>query len=343
MYKFLFLFFCCSLSAYVHWEDPPYSGYEEILGTKIDEVESLIQKYHNIPKDAEEFISLRVSTFNKITKILENHRENPAAVLLQEQISAKAAYLTALRDLPSKEKIVKYHTSDDPHALTLRNNVTYSLKMHEYWGAFWLESIDPCHRRLAHYYMIWKRQNPECEDYLPFFLWLEKQYVPPSILSVRYLNEKERVMFEAMVENGKIISKQSGLPISTATATKYIYIITLDEQLYIAPWGNAIWHTSFSCGKPVLGSGLLILENGIITGISFESGHYLPSIEQGFQSLNWFQNHSVVIEKTLQITYFLNRKKYTTLLAEEEYSDYSCFMHHLYHPHISTMVSSNEF
>lgn len=59
-------------------------------------------------------------------------------------------------------------------------------------------------------------------------------------------------MFEAMIENGKIISRESGLPISTATAKKYIYIITLDEQLYIAPWGNAIWHTSFSCGKPVL-------------------------------------------------------------------------------------------
>lgn len=64
-------YFFCSLSAYVHWEDPPHSGYEEILGTKIDEVESLIQKYHNIPKDTEEFISLRVSMLNEITKILE--------------------------------------------------------------------------------------------------------------------------------------------------------------------------------------------------------------------------------------------------------------------------------
>lgn len=343
MYRYLFLLFSCSISAYIHWEDPPSSGYEEIFGIKIYEVEYLAQKYHKIPKDKVEFISLRISALDEIIKKLDDYKENPAAILLQKQISAKVAYLTALRNLPSKEKIIKYHTSNNPNALTLRNNITYSLKMHEYWGAFWLESIDPCHRRLAHYYVIWKEQNPECKDYLPFFLWLEMQYIPPSILSVKYLNEKERAMFEATIENGKIISKQSKALISTGSVVKYIYIITLDEQLYIAPWGNTIWHTSFSCGKPVLGSGLLTIENGIITGISFESGHYLPSIEQGYRSLNWFQNHDVFIENPLQITYFLNRKKYTILLSEKEYSDYPYFIHLLYHPHISTMVSTNEF
>lgn len=249
----------------------------------------------------------------------------------------------ALCTLPSKQQVIQYHTSDNPHALALRNNITYSLKMHEYWGGFWLESIDPCHRRLAHYYVVWKEQKPECKDYLSFFLWLETQYVPPSILSVKYLNEKECSPFEAMIDNGRIISKQSKTPLSTPVATKYIYTITLDERLYVAPWGNGIWHTSFSCGKPVLGSGLLTIENGRITGISFESGHYLPSIEQGYRSLIWFQNHSVFIENPLQITYFLNRKKYTTLLTEEEYSDSSCFIYHLEHPHISTTVSINEF
>ncbi|KAL8533154.1 hypothetical protein ACS0TY_009415 [Phlomoides rotata] len=84
----------------------------------------------------------------------------------------------------------------------------------------WLEAIDPCHRyghNLHLYYDIWFKS----ESAQPFFYWLDvgdgKEVNVDKCLRtslhrqcITYLGPKERRSYEVVVEDGKLMFKDSG-------------------------------------------------------------------------------------------------------------------------------------
>jgi|GEM_PF-3036959 len=62
--------------------------------------------------------------------------------------------------------------------------------MRKYWGDFWFETLDPCHRRLTPFLDSWKtlkKFNPEIPH---FFLWLENQHIPKYVPHITYLERR---------------------------------------------------------------------------------------------------------------------------------------------------------
>ncbi|KAI7733111.1 hypothetical protein M8C21_003621 [Ambrosia artemisiifolia] len=137
----------------------------------------------------------------------------------------------------------------------------------------WLEAIDPRHRyghNLHIYYDLWF----ESESCQPFFYWLDvgdgKEMNPEKCprfrlqrQCIKYLGPKERESYEVIVENGKLIYRQSRLLLETIEA-----------------------------GGAATAAGRLVAHGGILEAIWPYSGHYLPT-EENFKDFISFleENH----------------------------------------------------
>ncbi|EKE08001.1 MAG: hypothetical protein ACD_17C00399G0001, partial [uncultured bacterium] len=181
----------------VDWIDIPRADYKAILATQESEIETLnqlIERYHFIDKSSLKCLSKRIESLVAISACLEqlaareqSSDQRSTILLLNKAVQGKRTYLEKLLEIPSDEAITSYHLDYSPFVetrfepLALRNNSTYSLKMKEFWGTFWLESIDPCHRRLANYYQFWLDTKPPARDYQSFFVWLESQPIPKNV------------------------------------------------------------------------------------------------------------------------------------------------------------------
>ncbi|PWZ33141.1 IQ domain-containing protein IQM1 [Zea mays] len=107
----------------------------------------------------------------------------------------------------------------------------------------WLEVIDPRHRyghNLHLYYDIWCA-NSSCE---PFFYWLDvgkgrylhHQKCPRSKLNsqlIMYLGPNERAAYEVVVEEGRLMYKQSGDLVNTNEESKWIFVLSTSRSLYV--------------------------------------------------------------------------------------------------------------
>ncbi|ONM34697.1 IQ domain-containing protein IQM1 [Zea mays] len=107
----------------------------------------------------------------------------------------------------------------------------------------WLEAIDPRHRyghNLHLYYDIWCA-NSSCE---PFFYWLDvgkgrdlhHQKCPRSKLNsqlIMYLGPNERAAYEVVVEEGRLLYKQSGDLVNTNEEYKWIFVLSTSRSLYV--------------------------------------------------------------------------------------------------------------
>lgn len=213
--------------------------------------------------------------------------------------------------------------------ITLNNNRFFSLKMKEYWGDFWLEAIDPCHRRLTPFYMQWikiKEHHPETPH---FFLWLENQNLPKYIPRVKYLNPEELENARLYVIQGLLCKKKGGSfePVHLMdTRVRNLFVIDLHKDIYIAEEeAMGISHSSFTHGRPVLGAGLMLIDQGILHALNLESGHYLPSIEIGRQILLILNEKAINLPETFSVTYFFDRNKYTASVQKDDIFDSNRF------------------
>jgi hypothetical protein len=102
---------------------------------------------------------------------------------------------------------------------------------------------------------------------------------PIGIPSVRYLTPTELIDYEALVDSqGRIYSKNNdNMPFHSADSTKdngYIFIINPDDKIYIGRYSRGDFgHSSFG-GGAVKSAGTLIFDNGKLTAIWDDSGHY---------------------------------------------------------------------
>lgn len=343
----------------VDWIDIPNADYKVILSTERAEIEYLNQlsaSYHSIDKSSPQTQVSRIELLDAISEYLEGIAaqekfadQKLTILLLNKAVRYKMEYLKQLLQIPSDEALTSYHLDYSSlserrfEPIPLRNNCSYSLKMKEFWGGFWLESIDPCHRRLANYYQFWLNTKPVCKDYQSFFLWLESQPIPKNVPVVDYYSDTQLKSCYIELMDGYLKKSDTNELINTDPAKRTLFVIDLSKELYLEVYKEGVWHTSLSRGKPVLGAGLLHIEQGIIQMIAFESGHYLPSIEQGFQSLQILFEKGVRFKEPFEVVYFENRNKYKILLSAnylEQYQDFNEAIHNLSK---RELVSSNEF
>ncbi|KAG7561323.1 hypothetical protein ISN45_Aa05g027540 [Arabidopsis thaliana x Arabidopsis arenosa] len=165
----------------------------------------------------------------------------------------------------------------------------------------WLEAIDPRHRyghNLQFYYHAWLH----CDSKQPFFYWLDigqgkelnHERCPRSKLyqqSIKYLGPTEREAYEVVIENGKLMYKQSGIVLDTKEGppdAKWIFVLSVSKILYVGmkKKGN-FQHSSFLAGGATLSAGRIVVDDGVLKAVWPHSGHYLPT-EENFQAFMSF-------------------------------------------------------
>nr|CAN80416.1 hypothetical protein VITISV_024541 [Vitis vinifera] len=168
----------------------------------------------------------------------------------------------------------------------------------------WLEAIDPRHRyghNLHLYYDIWFKSSSS----QPFFYWLDvgdgkETYLekcPRPVLQrqcIKYLGPKEREAYEVIVENGKLVFRQSRMLVETTEGSKWIFVLSTLRALYVGKKKKGEFqHSSFLSGGATTAAGRLVAHNGIIEAIWPYSGHYHPTEENFREFVSFLEEHNV--------------------------------------------------
>ncbi|CAH8301044.1 unnamed protein product [Eruca vesicaria subsp. sativa] len=171
----------------------------------------------------------------------------------------------------------------------------------------WLEAIDPRHRyghNLQFYYHAWLH----CDSYQPFFYWLDigegkelnHERCPRSKLyqqSIKYLGPTEREAYEVVIQDSKLIYKQSGIVLDTKEGppdTKWIFVLSVSKIMYVGmkKKGN-FQHSSFLAGGATLSAGRIVVDDGVLKAVWPHSGHYLPTEENFLAFMSFLRENNV--------------------------------------------------
>ncbi|KAF5776191.1 hypothetical protein HanXRQr2_Chr12g0521511 [Helianthus annuus] len=168
----------------------------------------------------------------------------------------------------------------------------------------WLEAIDPRHRyghNLHIYYDLWF----ESESCQPFFYWLDvgdgKEINPEKCprfrlqrQCIKYLSPNERESYEVIVENGKLVYRQSRLLLETIEGSKWIFVLSTSKNLYVGRKQKGLFqHSSFLAGGATTAAGRLVAHGGILEAIWPYSGHYLPTEENFRDFISFLEENNV--------------------------------------------------
>ncbi|KAL9224247.1 hypothetical protein vseg_000305 [Gypsophila vaccaria] len=178
----------------------------------------------------------------------------------------------------------------------------------------WLEAIDPRHRyghNLHIYYDVWFNS----ESSQPFFYWLdigdgkefnlEKcQRTKLQQQCIKYLGPKEREVYEVIVEDGKLIYKQSGNLLETVDDNKWIFVLSTSRSLYVGQKKKGRFqHSSFLAGAATTAAGRLVAHGGVLEAIWPYSGHYLPTEENFKEFISFLRDNSVDLKNVKKYAY----------------------------------------
>lgn len=77
--------------------------------------------------------------------------------------------------------------------------------------------------------------------------------------------QKEREAYEVVVENGKLVYRESGKFVETVEGSKWIFVLSTSRALYVGQKkkGN-FQHSSFLSGGATTAAGRLVAHNGIL-------------------------------------------------------------------------------
>ncbi|KAL1805234.1 hypothetical protein ACET3Z_028302 [Daucus carota] len=168
----------------------------------------------------------------------------------------------------------------------------------------WLEAIDPRHRyghNLHMYYDIWF----DSKSSQPFFYWLDVgdgkevniERCPRSSLQrqcIKYLGPIERETFEVIVEDGKLLFRQSGLFVDTIEGSKWIFVLSTSRKLYVGQKKKGVFqHSSFLSGGATIAAGRLVAHGGVLEAIWPYSGHYHPTEENFMEFISFLKENHV--------------------------------------------------
>lgn len=168
----------------------------------------------------------------------------------------------------------------------------------------WLEAIDPRHRyghNLHFYYLKWLHSKSR----EPFFYWLDigegkevnLEKCPRSKLQkqcIKYLGPMERKAYEVVIEDGKLLYKESRELLHTTKDAKWIFVLSTSMNLYIGEkLKGKFQHSSFLAGGVATAAGILVVDGGVLKAVWPHSGHYRPT-EENFQDfLSFLRENNV--------------------------------------------------
>ncbi|XWS70022.1 hypothetical protein CRYUN_Cryun03dG0013400 [Craigia yunnanensis] len=168
----------------------------------------------------------------------------------------------------------------------------------------WLEAIDPRHRyghNLHLYYDVWFSS----ESTQPFFYWLDVgdgkevnlDKCPRKKLQqqcITYLGPKDREEYEVIVDNGRLVFRQSGLLVDTTGESKWIFVLSTTRALYVGRKEKGKFqHSSFLAGGATTAAGRLVARDGALEAIWPYSGHYHPTEENFMEFINFLEENHV--------------------------------------------------
>ncbi|KAM7531614.1 hypothetical protein LguiB_035024 [Lonicera macranthoides] len=172
----------------------------------------------------------------------------------------------------------------------------------------WIEAIDPRHRyghSLHVYYEEWCKTDAG----QPFFYWLDigdgkevdLEKCPRSKLRqqcIKYLGPQEREHYEYIVEEGKIVHKQTRDLLDTNKGGKWIFVMSTSKTLYAGVKQKGVFHhSSFLAGGTTLAAGRLVVEDGTLKSISAYSGHYRPTDDRLDTFLSILKENGVKLDE----------------------------------------------
>lgn len=320
------------------WLDLPQDSFSELFGMKLnskfDEIDELIIGYHEVPKTSVSKISLRIEYLSRINNKLLNLIESESDPSLKKFLTNmhkltanKKWYLEEILNLYKngfldKNFLGNYHNSIDVNGLKyspmfVKNKIKYYSEFGQFWGAHWLETIDPCHRSLTNLFVQWRKQNDK-KNLISFFMWLEGQNLSKEIPYINQLNDEQLRKYTIMVSDGRLYQVNDGkktLVNYNSPSEEYIFNITLDKKMILMTGSNSIRHTSLSRGKPVLGCGNMVVTDGKITSLGLESGHYQPTLDDGKQLLEILKDMGISLEPNTPFFYYQDGMKHKTDIA----------------------------
>ncbi|KAL9224688.1 hypothetical protein vseg_000700 [Gypsophila vaccaria] len=178
----------------------------------------------------------------------------------------------------------------------------------------WLEAIDPRHRyghNLHIYYDVWFNS----ESSQPFFYWLDIGDGKELNLEkcsrtklqqqcIKYLGPKEREVYEVIVEDGKLLYKQSGDLLETVDDSKWIFVLSTSRSLYVGQKKKGKFqHSSFLSGAATTAAGRLVAHGGVLEAIWPYSGHYLPTEENFKEFISFLKDNNVDLKNVKKYAY----------------------------------------
>ncbi|KAI3787108.1 hypothetical protein L1987_41322 [Smallanthus sonchifolius] len=255
-------------------------------------------------------LNAAATTVQKIYKSYRTRRNLADCAVVVEELWWKALDFAALdRSSVSFFNVEKHETAVSrwararTRAAKVGKGLSKNEKAQKLALQHWLEAIDPRHRyghNLHMYYDLWF----ESESSQPFFYWLDVgdgkevnlEKCPRSHLQrqcIKYLGPNERESYEVIVENGKLVFQQSGLPLETVEGSKWIFVLSTSRNLYVGQKKKGLFqHSSFLAGGATTSAGRLVARGGVLKAIWPYSGHYLPT-EENFKEFICFleENH----------------------------------------------------
>ena len=351
----LYLLFTIPLLSFgiekLNWVDLPRDILTDTLyeyDLKLDKLNELTQKYHRIDKTNWDQLNKRINALQKIARCCNEIKPKIKDQYLLNTVNKylsiateKINYLQKLKELKQykyrkmKADIFNLNTIADLYTpLLLNNERKLEYKSQEFWGQYFIEAIDPCHRRqLISYHDVWLKKCKKCE-LLDFFIWLEDQNVSIFLPTINLLSEQELKKHRVLIKDGKFYSIDSKLITTIERSTnptdfkdqKFItavnfkknpiFIIDINKHMFLTYSDENNAHVTLSHYLPLIGSGKLYLRNGEIKKISFESGHYLPKMEHFIQTIRFFENNGVHLDDNIDVIYYIKYKDYTNTLRE---------------------------
>lgn len=79
------------------------------------------------------------------------------------------------------------------------------------------------------------------------------------------IKQNERESYEVIVENGKLVYRQTGLLLETVEGSKWIFVLSTSKNLYVGQKKKGLFqHSSFLSGGATTAAGRLVAHGGIL-------------------------------------------------------------------------------
>lgn len=98
--------------------------------------------------------------------------------------------------------------------------------------------------------------------------------------------QKEREAYEVVVEDGKLVYKQSGMLLNTTEGSKWIFVLSTSRVLYVGKKKKGVFqHSSFLSGGATTAAGRLVVQDGILE-VNFHKSRKYVRISFSFVSFH---------------------------------------------------------